>query len=593
MCLPSQVALESKDVKQLRQLCQDEQLQVREPLLFGKKAYLVGELGKVKAPPSGLREFVRKKLEKPDYVRNEVMSNQMANIKRFKETLENAKMAAAQAQLAEKEKDLSAKFKKVAWERKQGRLEAQRAARRAEKERLKEEAKQAKRAKQIEEELAKREAEKLEKQKKAEQEARRQEAEAEKQRRREEALATEQARQLEQSSQNDRLSELFNAVVDDTRRGTWVVVWGGPVRVRELPRDSSRSLAFYKPRDYVEAVGVVTCEDDGREWLKLAAPDKGFVLIGGGQGAGATAAPIVEMVTHHVGYNGYQQSQWDAQLELLADFKTTHGHTHVWPSQSNRRLAHSSRTSALPDAQRVVVEDALHTWLGVQRQLDTDGRLSQGCAAKLKALEVTTDVVQARGHETAARERAQARAEAADKDALLVSQNDFDDSRGGVWEVVWEGIVRVRDEPSAAAKAIGYKTQRQRVQGLGVVTNTAGEEWLQLGPSERGFMLVDNRPLADGSQGASSSAPSPSNLARVNHQVGVNGYDMPQWQDHLAQLAAYKEQHGHTRVPEGETMTWTETDLHAWVQAQRDLAGQGKLPSACLRQLDELDSSWY
>ena len=75
--------------------------------------------------------------------------------------------------------------------------------------------------------------------------------------------------------------------------------------------------------------------------------------------------------------------------------------------------------------------------------------------------------------------------------------------------------------------------------------------------------------------------------------MGINGYDMPQWQAHWAQLAAYKEQHGHTRVPEGETMTWSETDLHAWVQVQRDLAEQGKLPSACLRQLDELDFSWY
>jgi hypothetical protein len=110
----------------------------------------------------------------------------------------------------------------------------------------------------------------------------------------------------------------------------------------------------------------------------------------------------------------------------------------------------------------------------------------------------------------------------------LISQNDFDASRGGVWEVVWQGPVRVRDEPSAASTPLGFKTFGQRVGTQGVVSNADGEDWIKLGPEERGFMLVDTRHPADSAGGGGGVTRTP-NLARVQYHVGVNGYDMRQW----------------------------------------------------------------
>ena len=511
--------LEGKDVKQLRKLCQEEKLDCKEPILFGKKAFLVEQLAAVKKPPSGMREFIKKKLNKPDYVRNEVLTNQMDNIKRFKETLEAARVQAAKSELDEKEKELSAKFKKAQWERRQAKIEAERAAKRAARQQEREERKQAKRNKQIEDEVARREADKLEKARKAEQAARLAELEARKQQARE----AEQAQQRQLACQNDQISESFNAIVDTSRGGTWVVTWQGPVRVRELPLDTARPLAFHSHRDYLEAVGVVEGED-GREWLKLASPDKGFVLVGSQQ----SQACNVERVDYHVGYNGYAQAQWDAKLEQLADFKRRHGHTHVWPFNRDPRLAHSSGTANLPDAERAAEEGALHKWVWAQRRIVRDGRLPQSCADKLLSLKVTTDLEQAEQEGAKARDKAQVKASLEAKDEALISQNDFDASRGGVWEVVWQGPVRVRDEPSAASTPLGFKTFGQRVGTQGVVSNADGEDWIKLGPEERGFMLVDTRHPADSAGGGGGVTRTP-NLARVQYHVGVNGYDMRQW----------------------------------------------------------------
>ncbi len=67
------------------------------------------------------------------------------------------------------------------------------------------------------------------------------------------------------------------------------------------------------------------------------------------------------------------------------------------------------------------------------------------------------------------------------------------------------------------------------------------------------------------------------------------GHPSQSWEDHLRELAAYKERTGHTRVPHhrGE-----DKKLGGWVVRQRFLHRQGRLPPDRVRQLDAVGMDW-
>jgi hypothetical protein len=67
------------------------------------------------------------------------------------------------------------------------------------------------------------------------------------------------------------------------------------------------------------------------------------------------------------------------------------------------------------------------------------------------------------------------------------------------------------------------------------------------------------------------------------------GHPSQSWEDHLRELAAYKERTGHTRVPHhrGE-----DKKLGGWVVRQRFLHRQGRLPPDRVRQLDAVGMCW-
>ena len=95
--------LNALTVPVLRKMCADEVASgglenVAEPMLFGKKKYLVEQLSGILTQPSGMREFVNKKLNKIEAV-GEKMAYQQTRIKFFKDALEDAKLQAAQAVL--------------------------------------------------------------------------------------------------------------------------------------------------------------------------------------------------------------------------------------------------------------------------------------------------------------------------------------------------------------------------------------------------------------------------------------------------------------------------------------------------------------
>ena len=95
--------LNALSVPDLRKMCADEVASgrlesVAEPWLFGKKAFLVRQLSAVQKAPSGMREFVNKKLHKQEAV-SDKMAYQQTRIKVFKDALEDAKIQAADALL--------------------------------------------------------------------------------------------------------------------------------------------------------------------------------------------------------------------------------------------------------------------------------------------------------------------------------------------------------------------------------------------------------------------------------------------------------------------------------------------------------------
>lgn len=62
---------------------EQEELLVKEPMLFGKRAYLEGLLLKVMRTPTGTRLFVEKKLNKLNAL-SEAMEYQLTRISHFK-----------------------------------------------------------------------------------------------------------------------------------------------------------------------------------------------------------------------------------------------------------------------------------------------------------------------------------------------------------------------------------------------------------------------------------------------------------------------------------------------------------------------------
>jgi Ni/Co efflux regulator RcnB len=59
------------------------------------------------------------------------------------------------------------------------------------------------------------------------------------------------------------------------------------------------------------------------------------------------------------------------------------------------------------------------------------------------------------------------------------------------------------------------------------------------------------------------------------------------WETRFSELASFKEQHGHTFVPNKSNAT-----LYAWVRSQRLAKSKGRLSDARKRRLDEIDFCW-
>ena len=137
----SKQVLLDKKVPELRKLAAAEEIEVAEPFLFGKKAYFVGILAGVKPKVGGMREFVQKKIDKIELVKAQ-MAYAQERITFFKEKLEDAKVAAAEAIEREETEALEEGYLRQEFLKKEALRRALLASKRADKEALREAAKQ-------------------------------------------------------------------------------------------------------------------------------------------------------------------------------------------------------------------------------------------------------------------------------------------------------------------------------------------------------------------------------------------------------------------------------------------------------------------
>jgi len=398
--------LQTKNIVALRQMCESDEVLFTEPFLFGKKAYFVGLLKEVRTGAGGMREFVSKKLNKIQVVEL-AMAYQQERITHFKNILEDAKIKAAQRELDDEAKLLEAKFKKLEFEKQEAKNEAVYAEKRAENESKREVKREAKLQRQIEELKMQRAKDKEAAKNSSADATMRVHEEALKQ-----ALHTQQQLDIETrtaaakvvrdaqaqaqfeaaEAAKERQFGANNSNFDHSRAGTWIVVWKGHVRVRDIPSDESGVLEYKYCRERMEGAGTITNEK-GEEWLKLAAPHKGYILIdsrpSAAQSCGVsvkpqgavTAASVyassvvaevqsanVEFVTFHVGYNGYDMAQWYAELSDLELFQKLAGHTLV------------PATSDWNDGQ-------LYRWAEEQRKLFREGVLDKDCIDALNSMD--------------------------------------------------------------------------------------------------------------------------------------------------------------------------------------------------------------
>ena len=290
--------------------------------------------------------------------------------------LDDSKLAEAEAELAEKEKQLSAQFKKQEYDKKMDAEEAEYAKRRAAAQQKKEELRQVKVQAQIDEIKAKRKAEKAEK---------------------EQHNSVRALPERTMGGDEDEDQEESDEVVPErftAGGGTWIVT-AGPrelghkkreyVTVRDGPAVDARVLEYKVCREAIESVGVVTNELE-QEWIKLAPPSRGYVLLTspdpvfsdshGLQGGGDIRT--LERAKYRVGCNEYSQQHWQEHLDELLKLKSLHGHTLLYATFAPQLDADAQ--GDLGARKTVLLE-----WVHVQRELHRDGLLPAECAAALDA----------------------------------------------------------------------------------------------------------------------------------------------------------------------------------------------------------------
>jgi hypothetical protein len=373
--------LKAKKVPDLRKMCADEIMLgslecVKEPWLFGKKAYLIGLLSAIQTQPGGMRAFVTKKLNKIQAVQ-EKMVYQETRIKFFKDALENEKIKAAEEMLKDDMRELEAKIKKEEFDKLQGEKKKAQDRRREENEKIRAKQKQDKLDEQIKKIKEDRVRELAEAKDKAAALAKEKEEAAQKRAAVDEARSRKEHADLVKAQERARVLEAKQNALNEKNgslklhvslAGSWRVKRQGHVRVREIPDDAGKPTMYKYFRDNVEGEGGVLDKDEKRMWLKLKTPDTGFILIderplvppkqisgsvtvpptrisaiGSNKshvgletksGAGsqeAEEAPLIEKIRYEVGVNEYDEDMWKVHFSDLQAFKVA---LHKRPLQS-------------------------------------------------------------------------------------------------------------------------------------------------------------------------------------------------------------------------------------------------------------------
>ena len=376
-------SLSKKGVDELRTMCMDEGISVKEPL-FGKHKYLVGLLAKVRAPPvGGMQGFVNSKRTRIHVLREE-LSLHKQRIVQCKARLDAAKHERAAKEQKALNKILSVAAKKEAFVQRTAMREAAIAQMRAANEERRLRSNQARRAAEIELIRARRRAAR--------------------------ERATETCQLVADEVQTDScaphlsIDASFGGTKEDTSAskawpggsddcfsapgGTWVVIVGPDkvghrkreyVSVLDAPAEEARVIGYMLRRQRFESTGVVT--NAHGEWLRVVSPANGYVrLMSDGEVKDKAnfgenkCTRTVERVMYHVGVNGYSMGDWRAAWDELLNMKRLQGDTLLYSkfvSQRNERK----------EGGEVAV---LFEWVCKQRELFQDGLLPAECVAAME-----------------------------------------------------------------------------------------------------------------------------------------------------------------------------------------------------------------
>ena len=348
-------SLSKKGVDELRTMCMDEGISVKEPL-FGKHKYLVGLLAEVRAPPvGGMQGFVNSKRTRVHVLREE-LSLHKQRIVQCKARLDAAKHERAAKEQKALNKILSVAAKKEAFVQRTAMREAAIAQMRAANEERRLRSNQARRAAEIELIRARRRAAR--------------------------ERATETCQLVADEVQTDSCAPHLS--IDASFGGTWEdasasKAWPGGSDDCFSPAEEARVMGYMLRRQRFESTGVVT--NAHGEWLRVVSPANGYVrLMSDGEvkdksnfGENKCTRPV-ERVMYHVGVNGYSMGDWRAAWDELLNMKRLQGDTLLYSkfvSQRNERK----------EGGEVAV---LFEWVCKQRELFQDGLLPAECVAAME-----------------------------------------------------------------------------------------------------------------------------------------------------------------------------------------------------------------
>ena len=385
-----------KSVDELRTMCMNEGISVKEPL-FGKHKYMMGLLAEVQAPPvGGMQGFVNSKRTRVQVLREE-LSLHKQRIVQCKARLDAAKHERAAKEQKALNKILSVAAKKEAFMQRTAMREAAIAQMRAANEEHRLRSNQARRA--AESELIR---------------ARRRAARE---------RATETCQMVADEVQTDAcaphlsIDAFSGGTWEDASAskagpggstdcfsapgGTWVVIVGPDkvghrkreyVSVLDAPAEEARVMGYMLRRQRFESTGVVT--NAHGEWLRVASPANGYVRLMSdgevkdkGKIGENKCTRTVERVIYHVGVNGYSMCDWRAAWDELLNMKRLQGDTLLYskfvPQRNERNEVAGGRDAAGARVQEGGELAVLFEWVCKQRELFQDGLLPAACVAAM------------------------------------------------------------------------------------------------------------------------------------------------------------------------------------------------------------------